>query len=578
MPSRQSMASPIATAQHSGPLDTAGELAYRYARSGIARSATTRSNYVSLLTSIDWIERDTAGNIIRTTDISGIVLLNTLHVTQALNDEPDTCSLTLKPQDPPAAIPQVGQEIRITWAPGGPPLFHGYIVTVQADWRLLNQQPQWVAIQCQDPMWRFDARIVTYRFPAQSVTASIAFLVKWFCNIDPTTAGPLNFSTAFVQEGMPSIPAFDVVNQRPSTVMRTLTASVGGGFYIEGLTVHAWAGSVSEPLQTNPTPLTVGLKTLHAVRLTENATQVRRRVLVEGRRTASLIGWPTFNTSDPTIQLGIPLEDATIFPALGETPQRTRMGTQWMYIQYPITVTVDGKNPPQTTVHTAYTPGQNFLVLKALPVGMVPPPAGWIRVGNQYARYASIVGTTTTDGWSLELVVTPAFIYGFITVPLGVGDTVEWVNGVVSMYPHGVGWAPQNGGDNTPRAQPADTPVVTLAVAEAALDQWPPLEGFVQDGRYSYAGAQARADDDLATFKDPLISLEWETDDLNALPGRSQVIALSSDTVNPPLNTTVTILRVEIAFPLRTLPPRRTCTGGMVKPSSFMDLVVTTTN
>jgi len=40
----------------------------------------------------------------------------------------------------------------------------------------------------------------------------------------------------------------------------------------------------------------------------------------------------------------------------------------------------------------------------------------------------------------------------------------------------------------------------------------------------------------------------------------------------------VTILRVDLSFPLRTLPPRRSCTGGIVKPSSFMDLVVTTTN
>jgi hypothetical protein len=127
-------------------------------------------------------------------------------------------------------------------------------------------------------------------------------------------------------------------------------------------------------------------------------------------------------------------------------------------------------------------------------------------------------------------------------------------------------------------AQPVSTPVVTLAVAEAPLGPWPPLVGFVQDGRYSYAGAQARANEDLATFQDPLISVDWVTNDLNAIPGRAQVIALSSAAVNPPINTTVTITRVEITFPLRTLPPRRSCTGGIVKPSTFMDLVVTESN
>ena len=82
------MALPIAHAPHSGPVDQPGEGAYLWARSAIARSATTRSNYVSIHTSIDWIVRDSSGNITSTTDISGIVLLHSLHVTQALNDDP----------------------------------------------------------------------------------------------------------------------------------------------------------------------------------------------------------------------------------------------------------------------------------------------------------------------------------------------------------------------------------------------------------------------------------------------------------------------------------------------------------
>jgi len=565
------MASPTAHAPHSGPVDQPGEGAYLWARSGIARSATTRSNYVSIRTSIDWIVRDSAGNIISTTDISGIILHDSLRITQALNDEPDTCSFTLKPQAAPAAIPAVGQEIRIAWTPGGPPLFHGYIVTAQSDWRLQNQQPPWVAIQCQDPMWRFDARIVTYRFPAQSVSASIAFLVKWFCNVSPVTASPLDFSTAFVQPGMASIPAFDVVNQRPSTVMRTLIASVGGGFYLEGLELHAWANSLSEPNQTNPQPLTVGLKTLHAFRRTEDATQVRRAVLVEGRRTSTLISLPAIDAV-VALPIGIPLGDASFFDAaLGvDHDHLVRMGTQWVRLQSPVSVTAHGTNPPQTRLRVAYTPGAGELVCD--PLTPAPPFQGWIRIGNQYAAYAA---TTTTGGTlNLQLALT-THPYGQLTVPMGVGETVEWVDCVMEDYPHALQWLDATLRDPMVHAQLTDTPVVTLAVAQTTLDGWPPLEGFVQDGRYSYLGAQARADEDLATFRDPLISVEWETDDLNALPGRSQVIALSSDAVTPPINTTVTITRVELSFPLRTLPPRRQCTGGVVKPSTFMDLIVT---
>jgi hypothetical protein len=167
-------------------------------------------------------------------------------------------------------------------------------------------------------------------------------------------------------------------------------------------------------------------------------------------------------------------------------------------------------------------------------------------------------------------------------MPIPTGEIVEWVDALMYIEPAGLIWdafatpQPSPGDNDNLRAQVTSAPVVTLAMADDRVGVFPPLlEGFVQDGRYSYAGAQARAASDLAAFKAPLVSLDWETDDLNALPGRSQVIALASAAVNPPINTTVTILRVELTFPLRTLPPRRSCTGGTVKPSTFLDLVVT---
>jgi hypothetical protein len=565
------MASPIAHAPHNGPVDQPGEGAYLYARSGIARSATTRSNYVAVQNAIDWIVRDAAGNVISTTDLSGVILQDSLRVTRAMNDEPDTCSFTLRPQAPPGLIPKTGDEIRITWAPGGPVEFHGYVLVTQADWRANNLQPPWIAVQCQDPLWRFDARIVTYRFPAQSVSASIAFLVQQFCNLQPGTPSALDFALTFVQPGMPSIPAFDVVNQRPSTVMRTLTASVGGGFYLEGLTLHAWATTTSEPNQTNPQPLTVGLKTLHSVRRTEDATQVRRRVIVEGRRTATLMSYPTVPQAS-SIALGVPLGDGTPFVYAGAEGRLVRVGTQWMGVDHVASVTTGGRNPPQTQTAAPFDPatGLNAVTLKPMPI--VPPAIGWVRVGNQYARYAGIAGNPLTETWTMQI-ADPGHPYGRFTVPIPADTTVEWVDGAANLSVLNAIWPPPT---FDALAQPVDTPVVVLAYAQAPASTWPPLDGFVQDGRYSYAGAQARADSDLDAFQDPLISLEWVTDDLNAIPGRAQVIALASDTIA--IDRTVTILRVEITFPLRTLPPRRACTGGYVKLSNFLDLVVTTQN
>jgi hypothetical protein len=551
------------------------EQAYLYARSAIARSGATRSNYVAPLVTVEWITRDAAGNVVTTTDLSEVILLNSLNVSQALNDEPDTCSFELRPQEPPALVPKVGEEIRVAWTSGpGATLFYGYIVVVQADWRLGNTNPAWISVTCQDAMWRFDARLVTYKFPAQSVSDSIEFLVSAFCNrnLDPAVPHPLDFSTSAVVPNMPSLPAFEVVNQRPSTVMRTLTAAVGGGFYIDGKTVHAWPESISEPNQVNPTALTVGLKTLKSFRLTTDATQVRRRVIVEGRRTSTLIGWPTTTGLWGT---GLPLEDATLFPDLGDEKHRVRIGAQWGFVYLPETPAALG-SPPQAKVVIAFNPGEDRLWMS--PVLTMPPVNGWVRVGNQYASYAGYTGTPLTANWGIHL--EPMNPYGFFTVPLAVGETVEWVDsvGLVASRNLDEEWETIYSPSFALLGQPVDTPVVTLATAAVSQDTWPALEAFVQDGRYSYEGAQARAQADLDAFKDPLVSAEWVTEDFSAQPGRTQVINLSSEAVTPPIQTTVTILNVTLTFPLRTLPPRRACSGGIVKPSTFLDLVVTTSD
>jgi len=538
---------------------TGSDKAYTWARSGIARSGATRSNYVQPFTTVDLIVRDDAGNITSRTDLTPYIRYGSLAVTEAINDEPDTCSFQIVPTAPAAAVPQVGQEIAVAWTPGAT-LFRGYALVIQFDRRARNESP-WVSVQCQDAMWRFDARIVTYRFPAQSVTASILFLVNRFCN----DAG--EFHTGFVQPTMPSIPAFDVVNQRPSTVMRRLTAAVGGAFYVDGNELHAWAGSASEPATTPPQPLTNDLASLKTFRVTHDATQLRKRVMVEGRRTTSLIAIPAhdFNTEsdDP---IGMPLGDATMFDAtLGPDYEHdVRFGTQWIQVQSPVAGT--GENPAQSRVAQPFTPGDPTLVCEELVPP--PPPQGWIRIGNQYAAY--LAASTSAGLLTLQMPLV-THIYGHLTAPMAVGDIVEWVHGVMEDYPLGF----VAGGPTVIGPQPVDTPVVILAVAERARDGWPPIDGFVQDGRYSYAGALVRANSDLDAFAEPLISAEWETDDLNAEPGRQQAIHLTGSSVIDPLDVTLTITRVEISFPLRTQLPRRRCTGGDVKSSTFLDLVVT---
>lgn len=556
---------------------TGTDQAYTFARSGIARSGATRSNYVPPWTSVDLIVRDGAGNIVSRTDLTMYIRQDSLQISQALNDEPDTCSFQIVPTAPPNAVPQVGQEIIVTWTPGSDPLFHGYALVLQFDRRPKNESP-WVSVQCQDSMWRFDARIVTYRFPAQSVSASIQFLVTWFCN-DPEAPSPVDFTTSSVQPDMPALPAFDVINERPLTVMRKLLTAIGGAFYLDGRDVHAWAGGLSEPNQTNPQPLTNTLETLKSFRLTQDATQLRKRVLVEGRRASTMIPYPTLPDHENEY-LGLPLSDATLFAArIPENPRYVaRIGTQWVFVNSPIVVAPQGANAPQARTSAAYTPGDMFLFLKAVPTA--PPPKGWIRVAGQFSRYDIVSGDPSVDGWGLLLPTVATFRYGLFTVPIPVDEPVEWVDAVMAFQPHGLAWThvegDRSGGDDVARGHPTDTPIVTLAEADRPLDGWPPIEGFVQDGRYSYQGALDRANADLDAFDEPLVTAEWETEDLNAQPGRLQTIDLTGTSVMEPRTPmTLTITRVDLSFPLRTQPPRRRCVAGDVKPTTFLDLVLT---
>ena len=111
------------------------------------------------------------------------------------------------------------------------------------------------------------------------------------------------------------------------------------------------------------------------------------------------------------------------------------------------------------------------------------------------------------------------------------------------------------------------------------FEHWPQLESLVQDGRYSYAGAAGAGAGGPRRVQGP--APDGGMGDRRSRRGawaRAGHRARQSPAVTPPINLTVTILNVDLTFPLRTLPPRRACTGGIVKPSTFMDLVVTTSD
>ena len=71
-------------------------------------------------------------------------------------------------------------------------------------------------------------------------------------------------------------------------------------------------------------------------------------------------------------------------------------------------------NPPQTQIAEAFIAGATTLLLKQTAV--LPPPHGWIRIGNQYARYANYSGNPLTGTWTITLGSPSVYPYACFTV------------------------------------------------------------------------------------------------------------------------------------------------------------------
>jgi hypothetical protein len=556
-----------------------------YARSQIARSNATRSNYIRphitvLLTKYRY------PNPAEIVDVTPWTRDGTLTVTQALNDQPDSCALTLTPHLDPANVPQVGDVIAIGLATEGSGAnqriaagleFSGPVVTVQQQRRQGNGTP-WVHCGCADWQWWFDAAIVNWIWPAQSATITIRDLLARYVNFSQVISDPtlmLTFTDDFVQEDLASCTAFTAINWRPSAVIRHLLTELQGGWYIDALRrLHVWSGS-TEPQQSDPQTLTNYLGTLKAFTHTVDATQVRRRVVVEGMITQSAVDVPTLTST--SYAGGIPVADARAFVASGTA--RARFGGQWVNQSITHPLQPSGQNAFAAHVSQAYTLGDAALYIDAFPaaptwdLAMTVP--GWIKVNEQFIRYES---ATAAGGLGYALALSAAIPFGHPVAGISLGDVATWVHWLDTMNsdahqaPAGT-LMPVQG-----TAAGADVVVIAEVTDSDANQAWaphlPPLEALVQDGRYSYAGAAGRAAADLAYFKAALLTAQWETTDFNARPGRSQQIQLTDVA---PVSAVVTILNASVTFPLRHLAPQRMCTGSTVKPATLLDVLIANT-
>jgi len=484
-----------------------------YARSKIARSNATRSNYIRPNVTV-LLTKYRYPNPPVTVDVTSWTRAGTLSVSQAVNDEPDTCAMTLQPELPAAHIPQVGDLISVGLATEGtptstPPLriaggleFSGPVVVVQHDRRPNNGSP-WLSLQCADWQYWFDAQLVNAQWPAQPAATTIADLLARFVNFSQVVTDPtlmLTFTSEFVSLGLPTCAAFVATNWRPSDVIRHLVTELKGGWYIDALRrLHVWASNANEPQQSNPVDLTNYLQSLKSFRHRYDATQVRRRVIVEGYTSQIAVDVPTL-TSAAEYTGGIPMQ-GSVRPFMGGF-YKARIGAQWATQGVTHTPTAASTNPPSGHVTQDFAVGAAILYLDTFFAGLSNTVPGWIKVAEQFIRYESVSFVGGALGYQYNLSATIPF--GKPVAPIKTGEVATMVDWIDS-------WKVDAHASPAGSLMPLQSTIVgsDVALIADAIDpdanqpfapHLPPIEALVQDRRYAYDGANNRAAADLAFF------------------------------------------------------------------------------
>lgn len=507
--------------------------AYKQARSGIARAGATRSGFyqpINVVITINSVDRTSS------------VMIGSLSVSLALNDEPDSARFTLKPG---ATIPTYGQTVRIALGAAGNDIFAGQVGRVQHRRRKMpgTQQSPFVDVECIDWTLLFDRQVINTEYSSLSATTIATDIIA-------RTSG---FTSAHVAEGLPTIDYFPLTNEKPSTALRRLVNLMGGGgFYIDTDRDVHFFGPGGDTFVSSPQTLTNTTGTLLDFSHNYDYSQVRNRVICEGMRTKTLLACQAGATS-------LPVENLTALPSSGGTVRIGFERATYSFSRDPRDF--EGSFDTSGTINAAVSPGDTSVTLAT--GGLDVLATGWVRAGDQVFVYLSHGGTPSAP--TLDAI--PVSGYGSIKAELAVGTEViflPFISGMALTLPHPIGT------DVVMYVQADD------AVSQAAIAAIEGGDGIhevvISDGRLTIAGATARAQAELDSFKDPLTELVYETEDMSASPGAAQVVNL---TTTDPLSTTLTITHADLSFPVKNYPPIRQCRASTVRLAEFPDLIPT---
>lgn len=244
-----------------------GEKARMYALGGIMRGGASRGGYVSGLVFID-IGGDQVGN---GADPGVGVLLDSLTISDELDETPNTCTFTIK-----GLVPTPGQEIRITLGSqnGGTPLFAGHIL--QATQRYLMVPRHVVTdVSAVDYTWLFAFTGITTRYINESATAIAQ---------DLTAQAAVNgFSAGGVVPNLPVINEMTITDEDLANAMTRVARRIGAYWYVDyAKAVHLF---FEETGSGAPLPLTPSHPSLANFDAETDSSQALTRVYVEGRGT-----------------------------------------------------------------------------------------------------------------------------------------------------------------------------------------------------------------------------------------------------------------------------------------------------
>lgn len=533
---------------------TGSQAALMQARFGLGRVGATRVGHYTFSVKVS------IGGTDRTSSVLRPPAAPPMRITHAVNDGISTCSFTVSPTA--GLTLSAGQVVIVGFGALSNMQFAGQIESVTARRRRGSDQSPYLDVRCVDYRRLLDRRRVTAEWQNQSATKIAHDIVIGY------TSG---FSIAGIEHGLDDVVKFTAENDRPSDLLRRLAALVNGGTYVDPGRVVFLYGSSGNTRFAAPAQITNSLATLVDFRHVRDFSQIRTRVICEGKRTRLMLALPTgYNYSSAWNY--VPIEDSTGFETANQT---LRIGPQrFTALQIFPTGAQPGENPAGTSVRTAAAAGATSLALDSVQfledqLATYGTVTQFVKVGEQVIFHSgySYVGTPST---SAQLLSIPASGFGSIATPIEVDAQVVPL-ATLNIYAQRINQDIPLGTDVVLYAQADDTSAQsTIAAAEGGDGIH---EHVISESGADMTAAESLANAELAAFSSTsgLLEAEWETRDLGVHLGALQSVSLTS----PTLSASLPITQIETSIDMPFARPVRKLVASEVRTATLLDVVET---